>query len=69
MAFETVFSAPDKVEFLYRAHQQGYFIRVFFVATTDPSINASYVLPNTSEKLRKDKFWVVYDVSLTLYPR
>ena len=43
MAFETVFSAPDKVEFLYRAHQQGYFIRVFFVATTDPSINASRV--------------------------
>ncbi|WP_404357420.1 zeta toxin family protein [Methylotuvimicrobium sp. KM1] len=43
MAFETVFSAPDKVEFLYRAHQQGYFIRVFFVATADPSINASRV--------------------------
>lgn len=35
LAFETVFSAPDKVEFLYRAHQQGYFIRVFFVATSD----------------------------------
>jgi len=43
MAFETVFSAPDKVEFLYRAKQQGYFIRVFFVATADPSINASRV--------------------------
>jgi predicted ABC-type ATPase len=43
MAFETVFSAPDKVEFLYRAHQQGYFIRMFFVATADPSINASRV--------------------------
>ncbi|OAI23933.1 zeta toxin family protein [Methylomonas koyamae] len=43
MAFETVFSAPDKVEFLHRAHQQGYFIRVFFVATADPAINASRV--------------------------
>ncbi len=43
LAFETVFSAPDKVDFLYRAHQQGYFIRVFFVATSDPSINASRV--------------------------
>jgi predicted ABC-type ATPase len=26
LAFETVFSAPDKVDFLLRAHQQGYFI-------------------------------------------
>lgn len=43
MAFETVFSAPDKVEFLHRAHQQGYFIRVFVVATADPAINASRV--------------------------
>lgn len=43
IAFETVFSAPDKVEFLYRAHQQDYFIRFFFVATADPSINASRV--------------------------
>jgi predicted ABC-type ATPase len=43
MAFETVFSAPDKVDFLYRAHQQGYFIRVFFVGTSDPTINASRV--------------------------
>jgi len=43
VAFETVFSAPDKVEFLHRAHQQGYFIRVFFVATADPAINASRV--------------------------
>lgn len=43
IAFETVFSAPDKVDFLYRAHQQGYFIRVFFVATSDPAINASRV--------------------------
>lgn len=43
MAFETVFSAPDKVDFLYRAHQQGYFIRVFFVGTSAPEINAARV--------------------------
>jgi len=43
LAFETVFSAPDKVDFLLRAHQQGYFIRVFFVATADPAINAARV--------------------------
>jgi predicted ABC-type ATPase len=43
LAFETVFSAPDKVDFLLRAHQHGYFIRVFFVATSDPAINAARV--------------------------
>jgi predicted ABC-type ATPase len=43
LAFETVFSAPDKVEFLRKAHRKGYFIRVFFVATADPAINASRV--------------------------
>lgn len=43
MAFETVFSAPDKVDFLYRAHQRGYFIRVFFVGTSAPEINAARV--------------------------
>jgi predicted ABC-type ATPase len=39
--FETVFSAPDKVEFLHRARQAGYFVRVFFIGTSDPRINAS----------------------------
>ena len=43
LAFETVFSAADKVDFLVRALRQGYFIRVFFVATADPTINASRV--------------------------
>ncbi|WP_024297765.1 zeta toxin family protein [Methylomicrobium lacus] len=43
LAFETVFSGPDKVEFLQKARSRGYFIRVFFVATSDPSINAARV--------------------------
>lgn len=43
LAFETVFSAPDKIDFLHRAHLEGYFIRLFFVATADPAINASRV--------------------------
>lgn len=43
IAFETVFSAPDKVDFLKRAKNRGYFIRVFFVGTTDPAINAARV--------------------------
>lgn len=43
LAFESVFSAPDKVDFLRRAQAAGFFARVFFVATGDPSINAARV--------------------------
>jgi predicted ABC-type ATPase len=43
IAFETVFSAPDKVAFLSRARNAGYFLRVFFIGTTDPRINAARV--------------------------
>lgn len=43
IAFETVFSAPDKVDFLARAKLQGYFVRVFFIGTRDPRINAARI--------------------------
>jgi predicted ABC-type ATPase len=43
IAFETVFSSPGKVEFLERAKAAGYFVRVFFIGTSDPRINASRV--------------------------
>ena len=43
IAFETVFSSPGKVEFLERAKSSGYFVRVFFISTSDPRINASRV--------------------------
>lgn len=43
LAFESVFSAPDKVDFLRNAQAAGYFTRVFFMATSDPSINAARV--------------------------
>lgn len=41
--FETVMSAKDKVDFLFRAKDAGFFIRVFFIATASPSINASRI--------------------------
>jgi predicted ABC-type ATPase len=44
LAFETVFSAPDKVDFLRRASAAGYFVRVFFVGTSHPSINAGRIV-------------------------
>jgi predicted ABC-type ATPase len=43
LAFESVFSGVDKVDFLLKAKRCGYFTRVFFVATTDPTINAARV--------------------------
>ena len=49
IAFETVFSAPDKVIFLQRAKNAGYFVRVFFVSTSSPAINASRVAQRVIE--------------------
>jgi predicted ABC-type ATPase len=43
IAFETVFSSPEKVTFLRRAKRQGYFTRVLFIGTGDPRINAARV--------------------------
>jgi predicted ABC-type ATPase len=43
LAFETVFSGFDKVEFLLAAQHEGFFVRLFFVGTEDPTINASRV--------------------------
>ena len=43
MAFETVFSSLEKIEFLIKARKQGYFIRLFFIGTEGPEINASRI--------------------------
>lgn len=41
--FETVLSSPEKVEFILLAKKCGYFIRIFFVCTDSPTINASRI--------------------------
>jgi len=43
LAFETVLSMPDKIDFIQRAQQAGFFVRLFFVGTDNPSINAQRV--------------------------
>lgn len=43
LIFETVFSATDKLIFLELAKEKGYFIRLFFVGTNHPSINAKRI--------------------------
>lgn len=37
--FETVFSAKEKLDFVKKAKEAGFFIRFFFVCTSDPEIN------------------------------
>ena len=43
MAVETVFSTSEKVEFVRSAKATGFFVRLFFVCTNDPSINAQRI--------------------------
>lgn len=37
--FETVFSSEEKIEFVKKAKERGFFIRIFFVCTDDPKLN------------------------------
>jgi predicted ABC-type ATPase len=43
LIFETVLSAEDKIDFIKRAKEAGFFIRLFFVSTEHPSVNASRI--------------------------
>lgn len=41
--FETVFSSEEKLEFVRKAKAAGFFVRLFFVCTENPSINAKRI--------------------------
>ena len=43
LIFETVFSSQGKVEFVRRALVAGYFVRVFFISTDNPTINSARI--------------------------
>ncbi len=49
IAFETVFSTEGKIDFLRRAKNAGYFVRVFFISTKDARINAARVAGRVME--------------------
>ena len=49
LLFETVLSAPDKVDFIRRAKEADYFVRLFFVGTDSPVINASRIARRVME--------------------
>lgn len=41
--FETVFSSDEKLNFVRKAKEAGFFIRFFFVCTSDPTINVNRI--------------------------
>lgn len=41
--FETVMSSEDEIDFINRAKKAGFFIRLFFISTDSPTINASRI--------------------------
>lgn len=47
--FESVFSAQDKIDFVLRAKEAGFFIRIFFISTANPTINASRIAKRVME--------------------
>jgi predicted ABC-type ATPase len=49
LIFETVLSAKDKIDFIIKAKNEGYFIRLFFVGTNSPEINASRITKRVME--------------------
>ncbi len=44
MLIETVFSAPDKLDFIQSAKEADFFIRFFFIGTDGPQINAARIV-------------------------
>lgn len=44
LIFETVLSVDDKIDFIERAKEAGFFVRLFFVCTESPAINASRIV-------------------------
>ena len=49
LIFETVLSADDKLDYIRRAKDAGFFIRIFFVSTIHPTINAARIAHRVME--------------------
>ena len=43
LIFETVLSVENKIEYIMRAKEAGFFVRFFFVCTAHPAINAARI--------------------------
>lgn len=49
LIFETVLSVDEKIDFIRKAKEAGFFIRLFFVCTESPTINASRIAKRVME--------------------
>lgn len=49
LIFETVLSIPQKVGYIKRAKEAGFFVRLFFVSTSSPTINAARIAKRVME--------------------
>ena len=49
LIFETVLSVADKIAFIQKAKNKGYFVRLFFIGTNSPKINASRIAQRVME--------------------
>jgi predicted ABC-type ATPase len=49
LLFETVLSSPEKLDFIAKAKDAGYFVRLFFIGTENPKINASRIAQRVQE--------------------
>lgn len=70
--FETVMSAPDKVELLKVAQEMGYRTYLYYIATDNPKINIARVAQRVASgghNVPKDKIISRYDRSLQQLPQ
>ncbi len=44
MVLETVMSSEEKIDFIRKAKESGYFVRLYFIGTDDPKINANRIM-------------------------
>lgn len=49
LVFETVLSIPQKIDYIKRAKAAGFFVRLFFVSTSSPAINAARIAKRVME--------------------
>ena len=49
LIFETVLSIPQKIDYIKRAKEEGFFVRLFFVSTSSPAINAARITKRVME--------------------
>lgn len=49
LIFETVLSVEDKIDYILRAREAGFFVRFFFVCTEHPAINAARIARRVME--------------------